>query len=188
MLCRQTGRYAYVALWEGVSAGIWLPLPSSLSSCINSYVAVARRSGTWKEFYCLLDFCLVHIQMVGWVFSLSLYCSLWQRQAALLSLLLNDRLTVSSFEPFSIKYLYRVPVFPDSETFAYKNLTPGSYGTFLVLVPHLVALAWYFLFFNSFWKLGNLSLLSNGTWDTKTSNINNSDKFFFFFFSAEACE
>lgn len=76
VLCRQTGRCAYVALWEGVSAGVRLPLPSSLSSCINSYVAVARRSGTWKEFYCLLDFCLVHIQMVGWVFSLSLLLSL----------------------------------------------------------------------------------------------------------------
>lgn len=65
VLCRQTGKCAYVALWEGVSAGIRRPLPSTLSSCINSYVAVARRSGTWKEFYCLLDFCLVHIQMVG---------------------------------------------------------------------------------------------------------------------------
>ncbi len=78
VLCRQTGRCACVALWESVSAEVRQPLPSSLSSCINSYVAVARRSGTWNEFYCLLDFCLVHIHMVGWVFSLS--CSLWQCQ------------------------------------------------------------------------------------------------------------
>lgn len=71
VLCRQTGRCAYVALWESVSAGIRQALSSSLSFCANSYVAVVRRSGTWNEFYCLLDFCLVHIQMVGWVFSFS---------------------------------------------------------------------------------------------------------------------
>lgn len=122
VLCRQTGRCACVALWESVSAEIRQPLPFSLSSCINSYVAVARRSGIWNEFYCLLDFCLVYIQMVGRVFSLS--CSLWQCQAALLSLLLKDRLTVSSFQLFFLlKDLYRVPVLPDSEIFVYKNLT-----------------------------------------------------------------
>lgn len=68
--CRQTGRCAYVAQWERVSAGIRRALSSSLS-CANSYVAVVRRSGTWNEFYCLLDFCLVHKQMVGWVFFFS---------------------------------------------------------------------------------------------------------------------
>ncbi len=115
------GRCACVALWESVSAEIRQPLPSSLSSCINSYVAVALRSGTWDEFYCLLDFCLVHIQMVGWVFSLS--CSLWQCQTALLSFLLKDRLTVSSFHLKKMKYLYRLPVLPDLEIFVYNNLT-----------------------------------------------------------------
>ncbi len=95
-------------------------LPSSLSSCINSYVAVALRSGTWDEFYCLLDFCLVHIQMVGWVFSFS--CSLWQCQTALLSFLLKDRL-FSSFHLKKMNYLYRLPVLPDLEIFVYNNLT-----------------------------------------------------------------